>query len=96
MLEKDSRDCKHDTEVIKTDGRTSESKRGEAIHEIICGASGLDSLGKICKKAEPFADLEFANNSENSFARATVSKEQFYVKYISSKGDTLYEVTINK
>lgn len=96
MLEKDPRDCKHDTEVINTDDRTSEWKKGEVIHEIICGATGLDSLGKVCKKAEPFADMHYADNTDNSFARATVTPDQFYVKYISSKGKTMYEVTINK
>lgn len=96
MLEKDHRDCKRGVEVVKTDTRDNEWKRGEAIQEFIVGASGLDTLGKVCKKAEPFADFHYADNTHNSFARATVTTDQFYVKYINSKGDTMYEVTINK
>ncbi len=97
MLKKhDDRDCKHDSEVVETDTRSMSWKKGDAIQEIIVGASGLDGLGKICKKAEPFADLHYADNTHNSFARVSVTPEEFHVEYINSKGDTMYEVNVTK
>jgi len=82
-------------EIINSESRTQVFNKGEKFHQFLIGGSGR-KLKDICPYKEQDGDVYFQNVQKHGMVTIEVESNYFNVKYLNSKQEIIYDVTITQ
>ncbi len=91
--------CARNTEILYEHTRVKEFKKGDALHEVLVGASGMPPSGEeemsaVCANPNTVSTPHYAFNARRAYARVEVSDQQVEVIYLDDQNTELFRSRI--
>ena len=87
--------CAQDTEILYKNERVHEWKKGEQLHQVLSGASGMppegeESMSAVCQNPNTAGDPWYAFNAKRAYVRVEVWNEKIEIIYLDDDNTELF------